>query len=93
MRFQELQKTFFDKVRIIHGKLTQDQKDQAMFSFKRNEFSLLVATTVIEVGVDVPDATIMIIENAEQFGLSQLHQLRGRVGRGSKPFFLRIIIR
>ncbi|WCR59006.1 MAG: ATP-dependent DNA helicase RecG [Wolbachia endosymbiont of Ctenocephalides felis wCfeF] len=87
MRFQELQKTFFDRVGIIHGKLTQDQKDQAMFSFKRNEFSLLVATTVIEVGIDVPDATIMIIENAEQFGLSQLHQLRGRVGRGSKPSF------
>ncbi|WP_410530016.1 ATP-dependent DNA helicase RecG [Wolbachia endosymbiont (group A) of Ennomos erosarius] len=87
MRFQELQKTFLDKVGIIHGKLTQEQKDQVMFSFKRNEFSLLVATTVIEVGIDVPDATIMIIENAEQFGLSQLHQLRGRVGRGNKPSF------
>ncbi len=87
MRLQELQKTFFDKVSIIHGKLTQEQKDQVMFSFKRNEFSLLVATTVIEVGIDVPDATIMIIENAEQFGLSQLHQLRGRVGRGNKPSF------
>ncbi|WP_341808938.1 ATP-dependent DNA helicase RecG [Wolbachia endosymbiont (group E) of Neria commutata] len=87
MRFKELQKIFSDKVGIIHGKLTQDQKDQVMFSFKRNEFSLLVATTVIEVGIDIPDATIMIIENAEQFGLSQLHQLRGRVGRGSKPSF------
>ena len=87
MRFQELRKTFGDKVGIIHGKLTQDEKDQVMFSFKRNEFSLLVATTVIEVGIDVPDATIMIIENAEQFGLSQLHQLRGRVGRGSKQSF------
>ncbi|NUY39335.1 DEAD/DEAH box helicase [Wolbachia endosymbiont of Litomosoides brasiliensis] len=87
MRFQELQKTFFDKVRIVHGKLTQDQKDQVMFSFKKNEFPLLVATTVIEVGIDVPDATIMIIENAERFGLSQLHQLRGRVGRGNKPSF------
>ncbi len=87
MRFQELQKTFFNKVGIIHGKLTQVQKDQVMFSFKRNEFPLLVATTVIEVGIDVPDATIMIIENAEQFGLSQLHQLRGRVGRGNKPSF------
>lgn len=87
MRFRELQKIFSDKVGIIHGKLTQDQKDQVMFSFKRNEFSLLVATTVIEVGIDIPDATIMIIENAEQFGLSQLHQLRGRVGRGNKPSF------
>lgn len=87
MRLQELQKTFSDKVNIIHGRLSQDQKDQVMFSFKRNEFALLVATTVIEVGIDIPDATIMIIENAEQFGLSQLHQLRGRVGRGSKPSF------
>nr|WP_255453557.1 helicase-related protein [Wolbachia endosymbiont of Atemnus politus] len=87
IRFQELKKTFFDRVGIIHGKLTQDQRDQVMFSFKRNEFFHLVATTVIEIGIDVPDATIMIIENTEQFGLSQLHQLRGRVERGSKPSF------
>jgi len=87
MRFQELQKIFLNKIGIIHGRLTQDQKDQVMFSFKRGEISLLVATTVIEVGIDIPDATIMIIENTEQFGLSQLHQLRGRVGRGNRPSF------
>ncbi|MDN5248127.1 MAG: ATP-dependent DNA helicase RecG [Wolbachia endosymbiont of Tyrophagus putrescentiae] len=87
IRFQVLQKIFHDKVGIAHGRLAQDQKDQVMFSFKRDEISLLVATTVIEVGVDIPDATIMIVENAEQFGLSQLHQLRGRVGRGSKQSF------
>ncbi|WP_253299843.1 ATP-dependent DNA helicase RecG [Wolbachia endosymbiont of Chironomus riparius] len=87
VRFQELQKIFADKVGIVHGRLSQDQKDQVVFSFKRGEISLLVATTVIEVGVDIPSATIMIIENAEQFGLSQLHQLRGRVGRGNKPSF------
>ncbi|WP_458695389.1 ATP-dependent DNA helicase RecG [Wolbachia endosymbiont of Pentidionis agamae] len=87
MRFQELQKTFTDKIGMVHSKLTEEQREQAMFSFKRNDLFLLVATTVIEVGVDVPDATIMIIESAEQFGLSQLHQLRGRVGRGNKPSF------
>lgn len=87
VRFQELQKTFLDKIGLVHGRLTQDQKDQVMFSFKKGEISLLIATTVIEVGIDIPNATIMIIENAEQFGLSQLHQLRGRVGRGSKPSF------
>ncbi|MBV0899922.1 MAG: ATP-dependent DNA helicase RecG [Wolbachia endosymbiont of Fragariocoptes setiger] len=87
MRFKELKKLLQGKVVIIHGKLTPDEKDQVMFSFKRGEFSLLVATTVIEVGIDIPDATIMVIENAEQFGLSQLHQLRGRVGRGNKPSF------
>jgi ATP-dependent DNA helicase RecG len=87
VRFQELKKIFADRIGIIHGRLTQEEKNQVMFSFKRGEIVLLVATTVIEVGIDIPDATIMIIENAEQFGLSQLHQLRGRVGRSSKPSF------
>lgn len=70
------------QVALVHGRMSSDDKDQAMRAFKSGETRLLVATTVIEVGVDVPDATIMVIEHAERFGLAQLHQLRGRVGRG-----------
>ncbi|MEM7540072.1 MAG: ATP-dependent DNA helicase RecG [Pseudomonadota bacterium] len=70
-------------VGLIHGRLKDQQKDEAMAAFARAQTSVLVATTVIEVGVDVPNASLMIIENAERLGLSQLHQLRGRVGRGS----------
>ena len=71
------------RVALLHGRLKQDAKDRVMGAFVRREFDILVATTVIEVGVDVPNATVMLIEHAERFGLSQLHQLRGRVGRGA----------
>ncbi|MGL5722403.1 MAG: ATP-dependent DNA helicase RecG [Brevinema sp.] len=67
---------------IIHGKMTQDEKDAVMARFAKGSFDILIATTIIEVGIDIPNATLMIIESAERFGLSQLHQLRGRVGRG-----------
>ena len=83
-RFNELKQVFGDKVSLVHGRLSAVQKQAAMEAFARGETSILVATTVIEVGVDVPNATIMIIEHAERFGLAQLHQLRGRVGRGSQ---------
>ena len=83
-RFESLQKRFGDKVGLVHGQMKGSEKDAVMAQFASHEIGLLVATTVVEVGVDVPAATIMVIENAERFGLAQLHQLRGRIGRGSE---------
>jgi len=83
-RHAELKERFGDTVVLVHGQLKPDAKDAAMERFASGEAKLLVATTVIEVGVDVPNATLMVIEQAERFGLAQLHQLRGRVGRGSE---------
>ncbi len=81
-RFAVLKGAFDSRVGLAHGQLPPEKRDAAMLAFTRGELDVLVATTVIEVGVDVPEATIMVIEQAERFGLAQLHQLRGRVGRG-----------
>jgi ATP-dependent DNA helicase RecG len=82
-RHEELRRKFGGVVDLVHGKMKGTEKDAAMARFARGDSRLLVATTVIEVGVDVPEATIMVIEHAERFGLAQIHQLRGRVGRGA----------
>ena len=84
--YERLAKTVFPKLRVglLHGRMKNDEKDAAMERFRRGELQILVATTVVEVGVDVPNATVMVIEHADRFGLAQLHQLRGRIGRGTE---------
>ena len=71
------------RIELLHGRMRPGEKDAVMEAFRRGEADVLIATTVIEVGVDVPNATVMLVENAERFGLAQLHQLRGRIGRGA----------
>jgi ATP-dependent DNA helicase RecG len=90
---EKIKKEIFPSFRIglLHGKMKQSDKDRIMQDFRDKKIDILVATTVIEVGVDVPDATVMIIEHAERFGLSQLHQLRGRIGRSTKASFCYLI--
>jgi ATP-dependent DNA helicase RecG len=84
-RYKTLAPLFPARVGLVHGRMKPADKDRAMTGFAGGELDLLVATTVIEVGVDVPEATVMVIEHAERFGLAQLHQLRGRIGRGDQP--------
>jgi ATP-dependent DNA helicase RecG len=91
--FEELKKVFAPwQIGLLHGRLKEEQKDRVMAAFRGNETQLLLATSIIEVGVDVANATMMLIENAEQFGLAQLHQLRGRIGRGAAESYCILIV-
>ena len=83
-RYKGLQKIFKDRAGLLHGSLDKTDKDKILNKFLNRKIDILISTTVIEVGIDFPNATVIVIENANKFGISQLHQLRGRVGRGSK---------
>ena len=86
VEYERLQKGVFAGLRLglLHGRMRSEEKEEVMEAFRRGQVHILVSTTVIEVGVDVPNATVMVIEHAERFGLAQLHQLRGRIGRGAE---------
>ena len=91
----ELSKIQFStlKVGLVHGRMKSDEKDDVINGFERNEINILISTTVVEVGIDIPNATVMLVEHAERFGLTQLHQLRGRVGRGTKKSYCILVRR
>ncbi|MEE9166368.1 MAG: ATP-dependent DNA helicase RecG [Candidatus Neomarinimicrobiota bacterium] len=93
--FEHLSKEVFSgrPVALLHGRMKKEEKDSTMDAFANNEIGILIATTVVEVGIDVPNATVMLVENAERFGLTQLHQLRGRVGRGEKKGYCILVQR
>jgi len=88
--FERLSQEIFPDLRLglLHGRMTAKEKDEVMNDFKCRKFDILVSTPVIEVGIDVPNATVMLVESADRFGLSQLHQFRGRVGRGPNPSYV-----
>jgi ATP-dependent DNA helicase RecG len=92
---EKMRETLFQDfgIGLVHGRMKQNERDQTMREFRDGKLGILVATTVIEVGIDIPNATVIVIEHAERFGLSQLHQLRGRVGRGHAPGYCLLVNR
>jgi ATP-dependent DNA helicase RecG len=87
VEFEALQSSFLSgfPCGLVHGRMSPAEKEEAMAKFKSGETRALVSTTVVEVGIDIPEATVMVVEHAERYGTAQLHQLRGRVGRGTRP--------